>query len=146
MQYVNLLNVSHKKALAFVIRCEGEGYEPRQFKTWSPKVIAHIGALPPTVHDRSIEIRMRRKLPTEKVERLRYDHAPKSFTPLLRKAWAWAHGHEKQIVAAEPEVPQALDDRAQDNGSGASCSRSSQAVDLGSGQTVRRLTTRGRRW
>ncbi len=115
VQYVNLLNGSHKKALAFVIRCEGEGYEPRQFKTWSPKVIAHIGALPPTVHDRSIEIRMRRKLPTEKVERLRYDHAPKSFTPLLRKAWAWAHGHEKQIVAAEPEVPQWLDDRAQDN-------------------------------
>ena len=114
-QYVNLLNGSHKKALAFVIRCEGEGYEPRQFKTWSPKVIAHIGALPPTVHDRSIEIRMRRKLPTEKVERLRHDHAAKLFTPLLRKGWAWAKEHEKDILDPEPEVPDVLDDRAQDN-------------------------------
>ena len=30
--------------------------EPRRFSTWCPKAIALIGKLPPTLHDRAIEI------------------------------------------------------------------------------------------
>jgi putative DNA primase/helicase len=114
-QYINLLNGSHKEAFAFVIRCEGDNHDPRRFVTWCPKVIAQIGHLPPTLHDRAIEIRLRRKLPEEKVERLRHDRAAQTLIPLQRQAWSWAQAHQLALTACDPDIPASLDDRAQDN-------------------------------
>ena len=70
---VEILNSVHHRANAFVIRCEGENHEPRQFSTWGAKAVALIGRLPDTLEDRSIEIRMRRKSSREQVQRLRVD-------------------------------------------------------------------------
>jgi hypothetical protein len=49
----------------------GGGFEPREFSTWAPQLLAGIGDLPDTIRDRSIEIEMVRKLPREEVKRLR---------------------------------------------------------------------------
>ena len=51
--------------------CEGEGADitTKQYSTYCPKAFGLIGKLTPTLMDRSIEIRMQRKL-REKVEPL----------------------------------------------------------------------------
>jgi putative DNA primase/helicase len=64
-----ILNSGHTRATAFVIRTAGDDHEPRRFSTWCPKAIALIGALPPTLADRSITLRLQRKALGERVER-----------------------------------------------------------------------------
>ena len=68
-----IINSGHTRDTAFVIRTVGDDHEPARFSTWGPKAIALIGTLPPTLHDRSIVIRLRRKKPDEKVQRLEMD-------------------------------------------------------------------------
>src|SRR5262249_30427675 len=57
----------------FVEVCEGEGLAiaTRLFSTFCPKAFGLIGQLTATLTDRSIVIPMRRKMPSEKAERLR---------------------------------------------------------------------------
>src|SRR3990167_1953676 len=66
----NLLNSGHTRGGAFAIRCDGEDLEPAQFTTWCPKVLAAIGKLAPTLADRSVEVRLQRKKPTETTGRV----------------------------------------------------------------------------
>ena len=109
-----ILNSGHTRASAFVIRTVGDDHEPRQFSTWGFKAIAGIGARAATIEDRSISINLRRKLPGEKVSRLR--HAPKAlFATLERKLCRWASDNMEAIGAARPNLPESLDDREQDN-------------------------------
>jgi putative DNA primase/helicase len=54
-----ILNSGHNRRAAFVYRVE------KQYSTWAPKAIASIGNLSGTLQDRSIMIRLRRKLPSE---------------------------------------------------------------------------------
>ncbi|MBF0612803.1 MAG: DUF3631 domain-containing protein [Magnetococcales bacterium] len=109
-----ILNSGHNKATAFVIRVSGEELEPRTFTTWSPMAIAAIGKLPETLMDRSIIISMRRKLSSEKVERLRLDRM-NHLNELARKAARWAADNSLRVLDQEPEVPDFLSDRAADN-------------------------------
>src|SRR3989442_2691121 len=46
-----LLNAGHKQG-ACAYRCEGEGNAVRAFEAFAPAVLAGIGALPDTLHDR----------------------------------------------------------------------------------------------
>src|SRR5436189_6253816 len=50
-----LLNAGHKQG-ACAYRCEGEGNAVRAFKAFAPAVLSGIGALPDTLHDRSIRV------------------------------------------------------------------------------------------
>jgi putative DNA primase/helicase len=108
-----ILNSGHKRELAFVIRCVGEELTPTQFSTWCPKVFAHIGTIHPTLVDRSICIELKRKLKTEKVTRIPKD--PSAYRDLLRKCARWALDNVEAVRAAKVEMPDALNDRAQDN-------------------------------
>jgi putative DNA primase/helicase len=110
-----ILNAGHTKSTAVVIRTVGEDHEPRQFSTWSPKAIASIGSLPPTIEDRSIVIPMRRRAKGETVARLRRDRIDAELEILRRKAGRWAADHVGELRDAEPEVPVELHDRGQDN-------------------------------
>jgi putative DNA primase/helicase len=77
-----ILNSGHTPNTAFVIRCDGENKEPRQFTTWAPKVLALIGRLPGTLEDRSITISMKRRTRFERVERFRrgrFRRKPKDY-------------------------------------------------------------------
>jgi len=114
-QYINVLNSSWKRSMAVVIRCVGDNHAPTPFSTWGPKVVALIGQLPSTLDDRAIEIRLERRMPGEKIERLRPDRDVESLEPLKRKAWTFATANLKELVEADPEIPEVLDDRAQDN-------------------------------
>lgn len=107
-----VLNSGHTRDTACVIRTVGEDHEPRVFSTWAPKTIALIGKLPPTLHDRAIEIRLARKLPGEQVERLRAERA--DFEDVRRRCARWTADHAS-LRDADPDVPDGLNDRAADN-------------------------------
>jgi putative DNA primase/helicase len=113
-----ILNSGHTRATGFVIRLVGDSHEPRRFSTFTPIVTAMIGRLPPTLRDRSIPIGMKRKLPTETVEKLRGKHKLANIATLrelAQKVARWASDNRDQIMQSDPEVPQGLDDRAADN-------------------------------
>jgi Protein of unknown function (DUF3631)/Toprim domain len=89
------------------------GYEPRAFSTWCPQFLSGIGNLPDTVRDRSIEIEMKRKLPSEKVKRLRQRDGA-DLQLVARMSVRWAADDKAKLSAAEPAIPPGLNDRAAD--------------------------------
>ena len=109
-----IINASHNRNSAVVIRTVGEDHEPRMFRTWCPKAIAAIGQLQGTLEDRGIILHMRRKSPREKVDRLRGDRLSE-FEPLRQKALRWTQDNIQTLAAADPETPEKLHDRAADN-------------------------------
>lgn len=112
-----VLNSGHTRSGAHVIRCQGEGkdLETRRFSTWCPKLVALIGRLPLTLQDRSLVILLRRKLPTEPVERYRHDRPPADFLELRRRCLRWAGDHFAELRERDPALPDRLHDRARDN-------------------------------
>lgn len=109
-----VLNSGHRKATARVLRLDGDDHQPRIFGTWAATVIAMIGKLPDTLHDRCIEIRLRRRLPDEPVTRFRADR-PGDLARLARMAARWAADHQEALKAADPEIPRGVHDRMADN-------------------------------
>jgi hypothetical protein len=99
----------------FVETCEGEGaaIKPRRWSTYCPKALGMIGRLTPTLMDRSIAIRMRRKISGEIVERLRRrdndEHAE-----LRQKCRRWADDNAAALRTVPELVARGLDDRAVD--------------------------------
>ena len=99
-----ILNSGHTRDAAYTIRCVGDIHEPTRFSTWCPKVIAMIGTLPSTLADRSIVIKLRRRLRHEAIQRI----DPKALDPLCetlrRKIVRWAddHGPFLEDTAVEP--------------------------------------------
>ena len=110
-----ILNSGHARQSASILRTVGDEHEPRAFTTWSPKVIALIGRLPGTLTDRSIEVRLQRKLPGEPaIERFR-PRRSEALLALHRQAARWATDHLAALIDADPAMPPALHDRAADN-------------------------------
>lgn len=109
-----IINSGHTRNTAFVIRTTGESFTPTRFSTWGAKAIAGIGHLADTLMDRSIILELRRKLPTEQVERLRYAE-PTLFHDLRAKLARFAEDSREDVRLARPELPESLDDRQQDN-------------------------------
>lgn len=109
-----VLNSGHSRAAAFVIRTTGDDFEPRQFGTWSPKAIAAIGDLHPTLASRSINIELRRMGPGEHVEPVREDHLGQ-LDPLIRRAARWTSDHVDCLRGADPDIPTTLAGRRADN-------------------------------
>ncbi len=105
---------SGNRASGRAIRCVGQSQEARSFSTFCPKVLAGIdeGRLPDTILDRSIEIRMKRKLPGERVERFRERTAIADTEALLGQLADWAVSVEEALRDAEPVIPDGLGDRA----------------------------------
>ena len=108
-----IINSGHTRATAFVVRTVG--HEPRLFSTWGARMIALIGRLPPTLEDRAIVLPMRRRAPGETVERIRRDGLLRRLEPLRHRAARWVADHLAALQAANPAVPDELNDRAADN-------------------------------
>jgi Protein of unknown function (DUF3631) len=110
-----ILNAGFRRG-GVVSLCVGQGanltYE--DFIIFCPKAIAGIGKLPDTVADRSIPIDLKRRSPSEKVERFRLRTAGREALPIREAAAAWAEIHLEDLKGREPDLPEALDDRAQD--------------------------------
>ena len=110
-----ILNSSHTRRSAAILRCDGDDHDVRQFSTWAPIVIALIGALPSTLEDRAINISMRRKSPGETVERFRIDRTD-GLRQVRQKAARWVADNLASLKSADPSVPDAIQsDRARDN-------------------------------
>lgn len=107
-----VLNSGHTRELAYVIRTAGDDFEPRRFTTWAPKAIALIGNLPPTLADRAIVLKLRRKRPGEMVMRVRELRAGRR---LQQQIVRWVADNGGALLAASPESPAGLHDRAADN-------------------------------
>ena len=114
-----IMNAGHDRESATVPRCEGEGTkEVKLFSMWAPKVTARIGTegVHPTEIDRSIMIAMRRMMKDEKegIQKL-----PKRIRAALvdirRRATRWAIDNMAELTEADPHLPEALNDRAQNN-------------------------------
>ena len=110
-----ILNASHRKASAFVVRTVGDEHDPAIFATWCAKAIALIGRLPGTLEDRSVLISLKRKSPGEQVEKFEIDRVASEFATLKRRAARWAADNLDALRKADPEIPSALNDRASDN-------------------------------
>lgn len=113
-----LVNAGHTRDSAYVWRsvAKGDDFEPRRFSVWGMKAIAGINAdrLAETVTSRSIVINLRKKLPHEKVDRLRNaQHG--LFENLKGRLARFAEDYSAQVRDAHPALPEALSDRAQDN-------------------------------
>ncbi len=112
----NLINAGHEIDNCKVIRVTGEGTNmtPSVFRIWVPFVIAGIGKLQSTIEDRSIIIRMRRRLGNEKVENARRKNL-KSLEIFARKSARWGADNIERLKGMEPAMPDSLNDRACDN-------------------------------
>jgi len=108
-----VINSGHTRATAFVVRTAG--HEPRLFSTWGARMIALIGRLPATLEDRAIVLPMRRRAPGEPVDRIRRDGLLRRLDLLRRRSARWVADHLPALRAADPAVPEALDDRQADN-------------------------------
>lgn len=115
-----IINGGHTKATAFVIRTEkdeatGE-LEAKRFTLWAPMAIAMIKDPPDTIRDRSVNIRLRRRLPGETVAKLPVDVADTDEFKKLRSQCArWGADHLEALRDAKPQMPQHPNDRALDN-------------------------------
>ena len=110
------LNSSFNKRSAVVLKLvsvPGNGWEERLFSTWTPTCVAGIGTVPDTVEDRSVIIRLTRKLGAETVRRLR-DKDGGDLAILARKVARFVNDNEHSLRQAQPKAPDALNDRQAD--------------------------------
>lgn len=111
-----ILNAGHTKRLAYVLRCVGDEYEPKHFTVWTPKALAAIGNLQPTVMDRSIVVEMQRKKPSQKVERLEDEFLDsQELEVLCRKCVRWSTDNTGSVRHNRPRIRDGLNDRVADN-------------------------------
>ena len=108
-----LINSGLYRDTAFVIRTVGDDHIPTQFRTWGAKVVCGIGKLADTIEDRSIPLRLRRKVPGERVENIRLSDQV-IWKRLQSKIARWADDNAYAIEQARPTPAIGLNDRAQD--------------------------------
>jgi hypothetical protein len=110
-----LLNAGYERG-ATVPRCVGEGskLQVKEFQVFAPVALAGLGKLPYTLETRSIIIRMKPRTASEPVSRLRRRKVQPEADALRVRLETWAAEHVAELVGAEPDLPDALSDRAQD--------------------------------
>lgn len=113
-QLVGLINSSHTKAGAQVIRCVGENFQAKPFSTWMPMVLASIGELPATIMDRSIAVNLRRKKTHEHTDPIPVDLID-LHERIREQIQNWCKIHEPTIRASLIRPPDVGNDRAADN-------------------------------
>ncbi len=108
-----MLNAGHRRG-GQALRCEGEGNEVRAFNVFGPAVLCGIGALPGTLHDRSIVIRLERAKPGEL--RQRFDsRRPAKEQELCRKLARWCADSLAALEGCDPALPSTAFNRLSDN-------------------------------
>jgi putative DNA primase/helicase len=111
-----LLNSSfnrHGAVVLKLVQVSGGNWEERQFSIWTPSCIAGIGKIPDTVEDRSLIIRLIRKLTSQKVKRLRGKDGGE-LQVLARKIARWVSDNEHVLKTIEPKELEGLNDRQAD--------------------------------
>ena len=108
-----LLDAGSRRGVT-ITRAIGVTNKLETFDVFGPKILAGIGALPDTVADRSIPIRLKRRKRTEEVARFRRRQVGPEFTALRDQVVAWGAENVEQLAGVALEMPDALNDRAAD--------------------------------
>lgn len=108
-----LLNAGYRRG-GSVTRVARGGGGVERFDVFAPVALAGIGALPSTVQDRSIVIRMRRRASADTVERLQRRDIDADVRMLRQRLSYWADRNLETLAALRPTMPDQLDDRATD--------------------------------
>lgn len=108
-----VLNGGNRKG-ATVPRCVGTGMVVHDFNVFCAKAIAGIGTVPDTITDRSVPIRLKRRTREEPVTRFRLRDVRAITEPMRESIAAWAAANDEAMAEARPELPEELNDRAQD--------------------------------
>ncbi len=104
-----ILNAGNKQGTPVLrVKLEGRRREVEAFDVYGPKAVAGIGNLPPTVADRSIPIRMRRRAPSEAVAKFR-NRTARAEAEAITLDWS------RVTVVPDVTVPEELNDRAADS-------------------------------
>lgn len=108
-----MLNAGHRRG-GKALRCEGDGHEVRAFNVFGPAVLCGIGALPGTLHDRSIIIRLERAKPGELRQRFDSRRTAKE-QELCRKLARWCADNHPALEKCDPALPSNVFNRLADN-------------------------------
>jgi Protein of unknown function (DUF3631) len=108
-----VLNSGHRRG-GTVLRNVGDEHEPRAFATYSACAIALIGRLPETLHDRSVVVNLKRRMPDEIVRSCRADKS-EHLHVLARKAARWVKDNKNKIIEMDPAIPEGIYNREADN-------------------------------
>jgi hypothetical protein len=106
-----VLNSGHQKN-GFVHRWDPQAKCIRSYPTFCACAISLIGTLPPTLQDRSVRVRLRRRRPDEKIASLRTDQMNDE---IARRCARWALDNQYVYEAADPAIPEQLFNRVEDN-------------------------------
>jgi len=108
-----MLNAGHRRG-GHAFRCEGDRNEVRAFNVFAPVVLCGIGALPGTLHDRSIVIRLQRAKPGELSKR--FDSRRIELEKgLCRKLPRFVADNAAQLESSDPKLPDGAFNRLADN-------------------------------
>ena len=109
-----ILNSGHNRKGAYVVinvPTEDGGWVPHKFSTFAPIAFAGIKALPETLQDRSLVIKLKRALPGEQKEHFRDGDSP-VLIEFRRKTARWM---QDLIHIPDPDLPAELYNRVGDN-------------------------------
>jgi len=108
-----ILNSGFTRDSAVVIRCVGDDHMPTPFNVWGAKALCGIGKIADTLADRSVPLRLRRRVAGESVALLRHSD-PALWETLRSKLARFAADHADEVSRAKPIPIQGLNDRAND--------------------------------
>jgi hypothetical protein len=106
-----LLNAGHQRNRP-AIRWDAGTRSLETIPTFAMAALAGIGAMPDTIEDRAVVVRMRRRAPGEKVAPFRYRRDRPALTELADALAGWLGAHLAELERAEPLMP--LEDRDAD--------------------------------
>ncbi|MGL5823784.1 MAG: DUF3631 domain-containing protein [Nocardioides sp.] len=106
-----LLNAGHQRGRP-AIRYDAAKQSVERIETFAMAALAGIGAMPDTIEDRALVIRMRRRAPGEFVRPYRVRRDAPALEQLRIRINAWARADLDRLAAAVPAMP--VEDRAAD--------------------------------
>jgi putative DNA primase/helicase len=108
-----MLNAGHRRG-GQALRCDGDNHEVRAFRVFGALTLCGIGALPETVHDRSIVIRLGRAKRGEITQRFDSRHT-ECERELCRKLARWCADNRHILESRDPKMPDGAFNRLADN-------------------------------
>jgi Protein of unknown function (DUF3631) len=106
-----LLNAGHQRNRP-ALRYDAATRTVERIPTFAMAALAGVGAMPDTIEDRAVVVRMRRRAPGEKVAPFRHKRDRPALTELAAALAGWLRSHLRELERAEPVMP--LEDRAAD--------------------------------
>jgi len=108
-----LLNAGHRKG-ATIPRCVGPKHDVEEFPVYAAVALAGLGDLPDTLMSRSVIVRMRKRLRTERIEPFRRRIQLPEGSALHGRLAEWCDSVSHEITGATPDMPVGVSDRPAD--------------------------------